>query len=52
MRILIYNWRDIKHSWAGGGEIYIFEQAKRWVAIGHEVICFAAKIEKRLPPMR
>ena len=51
MRILIFNWRDIKHIWAGGGEIYIFEQAKRWVAIGHEVILFCGEDrEKRLPP--
>lgn len=40
MKILIYNWRDIKHSWAGGGELYIFEQAKRWVTMGHEVTIF------------
>ena len=40
MKILIFNWRDLKHSWAGGGEIYIFEQAKRWVKMGHEVTVF------------
>lgn len=50
MKILIFNWRDLKHSWAGGGEIYIFEQAKRWVEMGHEVTVFCGQdIEKNLP---
>ncbi len=50
MRILIFNWRDLKHSWAGGGEIYIFEQAARWVKMGHEVTVFCGEdIEKKLP---
>lgn len=49
MRILILNWRDLKHSWAGGGEIYIFEQARRWVKMGHEVTVFCGEdIEKKL----
>ncbi|QQG40399.1 MAG: glycosyltransferase family 4 protein [Candidatus Levyibacteriota bacterium] len=50
MRILIFNWRDLKHSWAGGGEIYIFEQASRWVKMGHEVSLFCGQdIEENLP---
>lgn len=50
MKVLIFNWRDPKHTWAGGGEIYIFEQAKRWVKMGHEVIVFCGEdIEKDLP---
>ncbi len=50
MRILIFNWRDLKHTWAGGGEIYIFEQASRWVKMGHEVTVFCGQdIEKNLP---
>lgn len=50
MKILILNWRDIKHSWAGGGEIYIFEQAKRWVKAGHEVSLFCGEDrDKNLP---
>lgn len=50
MKILIFNWRDLKHSWAGGGEIYIFEQASRWVKMGHEVTVFCGQdIEKDLP---
>ena len=43
MRILIFNWRDPKHSWAGGGEFYIFEQAVRWVEMGHEVTLFCGQ---------
>lgn len=37
MNIVILNWRDIKNEWAGGGEVYIFEIAKRWVRMGHNV---------------
>ena len=49
MNILILNWRDLKHSWAGGGEIYIFEQAKRWVKMGHSVTLFCGNdVEKIL----
>jgi glycosyltransferase involved in cell wall biosynthesis len=43
MNILIFNWRDLKHSWAGGGEIYVFELAKRWVKAGHKVTVFCSQ---------
>lgn len=50
MKILIFNWRDIRHSWAGGGEIYIFEQAKRWVKKGHKVTVFCGEdFDNKLP---
>lgn len=50
MRIVIFNWRDLKHSWSGGGEIYIFEQASRWVKMGHEVTILCGQdAEKDLP---
>lgn len=39
-RILIFNWRDIRHSFAGGAEVYIHELSKRWVEEGHEVLLF------------
>lgn len=39
-RILIFNWRDTKHVWAGGAEVYIHELAKRWVKMGHRVTVF------------
>lgn len=38
--ILIFNWRDTKHSFAGGAEVYIQELAKRWVMQGHSVTLF------------
>lgn len=41
LRILIFNWRDTKHVWAGGAETYIHELAKRWVAAGHSVTQFS-----------
>lgn len=40
LRILIFNWRDIKHKWAGGAEVYIHELAKNWVNSGHKVTLF------------
>lgn len=40
LRILVYNWRDMKHVWAGGAEVYVYELAKRWVAEGHSVTLF------------
>lgn len=39
--ILIFNWRDIKHAWAGGAEVYIHEIAKRWVKQGVSVTIFS-----------
>src|SRR3972149_5712094 len=50
MKILILNWRDIKHEWAGGSEVYIFELAKRWVKMGHKVSLFCGQdIREKLP---
>jgi len=42
MKILILNWRDIKHPAAGGAEILTHEMAKRWVKWGHEVVQISA----------
>ncbi len=39
-RILIMNWRDTKHAFAGGAEVYIHELAKRWVVKGNQVTLF------------
>ena len=39
-RILIFNWRDIRHCYAGGAEVYIHEIAKRWVESGNRVVLF------------
>src|SRR3989344_7711139 len=45
MKILIFNWKDIKHPYAGGAEVNIHEQAKRWVKDRHEVIQFSPKFK-------
>jgi len=37
MKILILNWRDIKHPQAGGSELYFHEMAKQWIIQGHSV---------------
>lgn len=41
LRILIFNWRDLRHKWAGGAEVYLHEIGKRWVRQGHEVTIFS-----------
>ncbi len=38
--ILIFNWRDTKHAYAGGAEVYVHELARRWVAGGNHVTLF------------
>ena len=43
LRILALNWRCLKHPQAGGSEINLFEQAKHWVAAGHEVMVVCAR---------
>ncbi len=43
MNILIFHWRDTKHEWAGGSEIYIQEISERWVASGHSVTIFCGQ---------
>ena len=42
MKILIFNWRDIKNPASGGAEILTHEMAKRWVRQGHLVIQFSS----------
>jgi len=50
MNILILNWRDIKHEWAGGSEVYVFELAKRWVKMGNKVNLFCGQdVREDLP---
>jgi len=45
-RVLVFNWRDTKHVWAGGAEVYVHELAKRWVANGHDVTVFCGNDKK------
>ncbi len=40
LQILIFNWRDTKHVWAGGAESYVHELAKRWIKDGNRVTLF------------
>ncbi len=40
LRMLIFNWRDTKHVWAGGAEVYVQEIAKELVNQGHRVTLF------------
>jgi glycosyltransferase involved in cell wall biosynthesis len=40
-KILVFNWRDTKHIYAGGAEVYIHEMAKKWAHAGHKVTLFS-----------
>jgi glycosyltransferase involved in cell wall biosynthesis len=42
LKILMLNWRDVKHPDAGGSELHLQEIASRWVKNGHEVSLFSA----------
>ena len=46
-RILVFNWRDTTHLFAGGAETYIHELARRWVQAGHEVTQFSGNDGKQ-----
>jgi glycosyltransferase involved in cell wall biosynthesis len=43
LRILIFSWKDKNHPWAGGSEVNMHEQAKRWIECGHQVTLFTSK---------
>jgi glycosyltransferase involved in cell wall biosynthesis len=43
MRIAIFNWRCFRHPQAGGSELYLCEQARRWAAQGNEVVWFTSR---------
>lgn len=42
MRILILNWRDVRHPKSGGAELVTMEHAKGWVAAGNSVTWLTA----------
>ncbi len=42
LRILAFNWRCLRHPQAGGAELNLFEQARRWVQDGHTVTIICA----------
>ncbi|HEY5526567.1 MAG TPA: glycosyltransferase [Candidatus Anoxymicrobiaceae bacterium] len=43
MKILVFNWRDIAHPEAGGAEVNIHEQARRWAELGSTVTMFTSR---------
>ncbi len=46
LRVLIFNWRDIRHVWSGGAENYIHELSKLWVEEGYQVTIFCGNDSK------
>ncbi len=40
LNILIFNWRDTKHVWAGGAEVYIHELSRKLVRKNHSITIF------------
>src|SRR3990167_852926 len=44
MRILICNWKDLKHPQAGGAEFVTETAARHWAAAGHDVTLFCAAV--------
>jgi glycosyltransferase involved in cell wall biosynthesis len=43
LKILIFNWRDIKNPAAGGAEVFTHEVAKRLAQKGHEITLFTSE---------
>lgn len=39
-KLLIFNWRDTKHTQSGGAEVYVHELARRWAKDGHKITLF------------
>lgn len=46
-KILIFNWRDTMHSFAGGAENYIHQIAKNWIKQGNHVTIFCGNDGKQ-----
>uniref|UniRef100_A0A7C4XSS3 Glycosyltransferase n=1 Tax=candidate division WWE3 bacterium TaxID=2053526 RepID=A0A7C4XSS3_UNCKA len=49
LRILIFNWRDTKHIWSGGAEVYLNELSKEFISKGHQVTLFCSN-DNHNPP--
>lgn len=47
--VLVLNWRDIKHSQAGGAEQYMHEISKRWVEAGVHVTWYTSRDRHQTP---
>jgi glycosyltransferase involved in cell wall biosynthesis len=52
LNILALNWRCHRHPQAGGSEVNLFEQARRWVQAGHKVTVIAANPGRQYAPSR
>jgi glycosyltransferase involved in cell wall biosynthesis len=37
LRVLLLNWRDVTHPWAGGAENYAYQLGRRWAQQGMDV---------------
>jgi len=46
LKILVFNWRDTRHVWSGGAEVYVHEISKRWAQDGHTVTVFCGNDRK------
>lgn len=46
LRVLVFNWRDLRHVRSGGAEVYIHEISKRLVEKGVDVTLFTANDQK------
>jgi glycosyltransferase involved in cell wall biosynthesis len=44
MRILVCNWRDLRHPGRGGAEVYTHEVLRRWAARGHQITWFSSAV--------
>ena len=49
MKILAFNWQDIKHPLGGGAEVHFHEIFSRIVKAGHEVTLFCSSFRGALP---
>jgi glycosyltransferase involved in cell wall biosynthesis len=49
MKILIFNWQDIRNPLAGGAEVHLHEIFSRVAGMGHEVTLFCSSFEGAAP---
>ena len=45
MKILIFNWQDIKNPFGGGAEVHMHEIFKRLAKMGHDITLFCCEFE-------
>src|SRR4051794_20156833 len=49
LRVLVLNWRDVRHPQAGGAEQYIHQIARRCAAAGADITWFTARAAGQPP---